>query len=225
MFMTGTGDLTGFTRNIALPASAVTNIGPRDYGAPLQIFPGTVRLLEGFIFGDPDFEVLAVRAGDDLGLPSPGETTLTELPSGDFNVDSFFDITYEIEFVGAPGSILDGLAGVTTGTRRFQIGEPETAAPADEPAACRLAQCYPNPFNPETEIRFALPEAGAVSLDIFTVDGRKVRRLLDGPLAAGPHAVTFDGRDDAGEALSSGVYFYRMIADDWTQTRSMTLLK
>ena len=53
-------------------------------------------------------------------MPSPGHTTLTRLPSGDFHVDSFFDVTYQIDFVGAPGSILEGLSGSTTATIRMQ---------------------------------------------------------------------------------------------------------
>ena len=64
MVMTGTGDLDGFSRHIFLPASAVTNIGPRDFGAPFQIYPTALILLEGTLFGDPDFDVLAVRAGE-----------------------------------------------------------------------------------------------------------------------------------------------------------------
>ena len=67
--------------------------------------------LQGAIFGDPDFDLIQIRAGTNFGLPSPGATTLTELPGGDFQVDSFFDVFYEIEFVGEPGSDLEGFAG------------------------------------------------------------------------------------------------------------------
>jgi hypothetical protein len=79
--------------------------------------------LDGQLFGDPDFCTLEVRAGSFHGLPSPGHTTLTRLgPPGDpFEIDSFFDIAYEIEFVGCPGSILDGMSGTTTATERFGI--------------------------------------------------------------------------------------------------------
>ena len=80
-----------------------------------QIFDNTLVSLSGNLLGDPDFCTLEVTAGDDFGLPSPGATTLTRLgdPGTDFQVDSFFDITYRIEFQGCPGSILEGMGGTT----------------------------------------------------------------------------------------------------------------
>jgi hypothetical protein len=63
-----------------------------------------------------------IAAGSDYGLPSPGQFILTKLPSGNFNIDSFFDITYQIEFEGCPGSILEDYMGTTVGTTRLQQG-------------------------------------------------------------------------------------------------------
>jgi hypothetical protein len=120
--VTGTGDLTGFNRHLAVPVALEAHSGPRTPGDPVQTFARDMYRLQGAIAGDPDFETLIVTAGTDFGLPSPGETTLTELPSGDFAVDSFFDITYQIDFVGAPGSVLDGMAGTTTATTRIETG-------------------------------------------------------------------------------------------------------
>ncbi len=56
----------------------------------------------GRLLGDPDFDLLRITAGGDFGMPSPGHTTLTDLGGGNWNVDSFFDITYRIDFVGQP---------------------------------------------------------------------------------------------------------------------------
>jgi hypothetical protein len=78
--------------------------------------------LFGQITGDPDFDLLRVVAGTDFGLPSPGHTTLTQLGGGSWAVDSFFDITYRIDFVGKPGGALSGMSGSTTGTIRFSVG-------------------------------------------------------------------------------------------------------
>jgi hypothetical protein len=78
--------------------------------------------------GDPDFDLLRVTAGTSFGLPSPGHTTLTQLPGGNWNVDSFFDITYRIDFIGAPGGPLGGMSGSTTGTIRMQAGIPEPSS-------------------------------------------------------------------------------------------------
>lgn len=112
--VTGTGLLAGFNRILSIPAETEVHTGPRTPGDPVQTFPTEMVSLQADLFGDPDFDVLQIRAGSAFGLPSPGETTLTQQTNGRWQVDSFFDITYQIDFVGAPGSILDGMAGTTT---------------------------------------------------------------------------------------------------------------
>lgn len=119
--MTGTGALAGFNRNIAIPVTGEMHHAPRTPGDPVQSFQTDMVELQGQLFGDPDFDFLRIEAGQSFGLPSPGQTTLTELPSGDWQVDSFFDIAYRIEFVGAPGSFLDGLSGTTTDAVRMEL--------------------------------------------------------------------------------------------------------
>lgn len=119
----GEDNLAGFNRFIAIPLTGEAHLGPRVAGAPVQVFPTQMFQLQGEIFGDPDFDLLRITAGDGFGLPSPGQTTLTKLPDTTFNIDSFFDITYRIEWQGAPGSILDGLSDTHTGTSRFRLGE------------------------------------------------------------------------------------------------------
>jgi hypothetical protein len=89
-----------------------------------------------------------------------------------------------------------------------------------------LEQNFPNPFNPTTKIAFGVPYGTEhVTLTIYNVNGRAVRTLVDGALEAGPHSLVWDGRDDDGRSLSSGIYFMRLGADDVTATRKMTLLK
>jgi hypothetical protein len=89
-----------------------------------------------------------------------------------------------------------------------------------------LSQNVPNPFNPETEIVFAVPErAGRVTLTVHNVNGRVVRTLLSQELPAGPSLAVWDGRDDGGRTLASGIYFARLAAGGESVFRKMTLLK
>jgi hypothetical protein len=136
----GTGDLTGFIRHLAVPVFCEVHTGPRNPGDPVQTFPSVMFRLQGELFGDPDFCTFRITGGTDFGLPSPGQTTLTELPSGDFAVDSFFDITYQIEFEGCPGSMLDDYAGTTTATIRMETGFTE-CVPKEDGSGCRDVNC------------------------------------------------------------------------------------
>ena len=88
-----------------------------------------------------------------------------------------------------------------------------------------LEQNQPNPFNPRTSIRFYLPVRGPVELDVFDIRGALVRRLARGTFDAGPHALDWDGTDDAGRPVASGVYVYRLSAERRSQIRKMMLLK
>jgi len=88
-----------------------------------------------------------------------------------------------------------------------------------------LRQSRPNPSVGRAEISFDLRQAGPAKLEIFDVTGRLVRTLVDAPLAAGPHSVTWDGRSDDRRAASAGIYFYRLTAGDETRIRRLSLLR
>jgi hypothetical protein len=93
------------------------------------------------------------------------------------------------------------------------------------PATYALHANTPNPFNPETVIAFDLPQDSSVRLEIYDALGQKVRTLVSGALATGAHRFAWDGRDARGSQVSSGVYFYRLQAGEYVQTRRMLLLK
>jgi hypothetical protein len=116
MSMTGTGALNGFNRLITIPISGggQMDFGPRVLNAPVQVFAGDPRNIQGSIFGDPDFDFIHFRTGTANGFPGSGSSTLTRIGGigTDFIVDSFFDIEYEIEFQGALGSVLQGMGGI-----------------------------------------------------------------------------------------------------------------
>jgi subtilisin-like proprotein convertase family protein len=108
-------------------------------------------------------------------------------------------------------------------------GGPMTSAPEDEfgdvPSEYVLRGVSPNPFNPVTTIAYGLPEEGRVALRVYNVAGKLVRVLVDGEREAGHHAAVWDGRDDQGEAVASGVYFCRMEAEAFEEVAKMVLLK
>ncbi|MCB1163197.1 MAG: T9SS type A sorting domain-containing protein [Candidatus Latescibacteria bacterium] len=173
----------------------------------------------------------AVGLGDcsDLNYPNPVPQTGSELIGtaawGDsYLQDAFFT---SVNYRGAFDPTLPMDQQWTAGWTNFnpQGWDQDTAA-GDVASSFRLAGNFPNPFNPKTEIRFSLPETAAVTLTVFDLQGRQVRELGAGAqMTAGDHVLTWNGKSDAGEAVASGVYFYRLSAGDFSQTRKMTLLK
>lgn len=88
-----------------------------------------------------------------------------------------------------------------------------------------LHQNYPNPFNPQTNIEFLVKESGEVKIEIYNILGQKVRILIDQYLEKGHKSVSWDGKDDQGQKLANGVYWYRIQAKDSSQTKKMLLIK
>jgi hypothetical protein len=84
---------------------------------------------------------------------------------------------------------------------------------------------YPNPFNPETEIRFGLPEDLRAQLVINDLLGREIRKLINGDLKAGWHSVVWDGKDNSGHDVPSGVYVYRLVAGNFQERKKLALIR
>lgn len=88
-----------------------------------------------------------------------------------------------------------------------------------------IRQNYPNPFNPSTTITFDLSEDANVKISIYDIMGRLIRVLVDQPMTVGSKMINWDGRDDVGNIVSGGAYFYNLKAGDYNQTKKMILLK
>ncbi len=93
------------------------------------------------------------------------------------------------------------------------------------PASFKMEQNSPNPFNPETVIKFSLPQDARVTLKVYNVLGQVVNTLVDEALPAGNHSATWDGKNEQGRDVASGVYFYRIKAGDFESIQKMTLLR
>jgi len=89
----------------------------------------------------------------------------------------------------------------------------------------RLLQNIPNPFNPATTIQYSVAKEGPVDLTIFSVAGERVRTVVHDYHYPGLFSAVWDGRDEQGETVSSGVYFYRMMAGEYSSVRKMLILK
>ncbi len=94
-----------------------------------------------------------------------------------------------------------------------------------QPAHFKLERNFPNPFNPETVIKFTLPHDSHVSLNVYNILGQVVNTLVDEALPAGNHSVIWDGKNEQGRDVASGVYFYRIKAGDFESIQKMTLLR
>jgi C1A family cysteine protease len=132
---------------------------------------------------------------------------------------------------GASGTWVDlGAAYSIDATIHIRTAPPELPQDVDEtngalPGSYQLRQNYPNPFNPNTTIDFDLPARSTVTVTVYDVLGRTIKTLTSGVMPAGRHTVEWTGKDYNGKPVSSGVYFYRLAADDFAQTRKMLLLK
>lgn len=104
--------------------------------------------------------------------------------------------------------------------------EPDYRVYADLiPGSYQLYDNYPNPFNPTTTISYDLPKSSDVRLDIFNILGRRVGTLVEETQAAGHYDVTWNGKNETGQAVSSGIYFYKLSTEEYTVSKKMTLLK
>ena len=118
----------------------------------------------------------------------------------------------------------------------FKGGGPNTEFRAPQPGATAVDEnvtnaeapvlaAHPNPFHPRTTLRFEVPRPGHVRLSIFDVAGRLVRTLVNESRPAGRHSVSWEGRDESGRSVPSGVYLYRMEAGNFVATQRMVRLR
>ncbi len=162
----------------------------------------------------------------ELSLPEGWAVSLRDNLTGQTRaVGSDFRYTFESVRMKAPAVESQPQVLAATAPRFTLIIEPASSTSTPDagrltPDAFALEQNYPNPFNPSTQIRFTLQSSDVTRLTVYDVLGREVATLVNGPMSAGAHTITFDASN-----LTSGVYMYKLEAGGMTQTKRMTLVK
>jgi len=175
---------------------------------------GTGQRIAGFV--DPN--------GGDYGFAA---ATLNVMGSGSRAVSMPVDLMYVYTDPSAPGNLLPGRAQLLKDVLAyFGIeGYPANVSPV-LPSITFQTSNYPNPFNPSTTIQYSMPQAGHIKLSIYNVRGQLVKTLIDGVRPAGAdQTIVWDGSDNLGSSVSSGVYFYEARVEGDIKIGKMTLLK
>jgi len=191
--------------------------------------------LAGIIFGDTNGKIHSVRKD---GTQSPnfpyslGGNVKISAALDDIDRDGDLDIVvpdnakYYVLDIKRPAQSIEYACFMGGWNRSGNIYQATpNADPSTPEVQTELVGNYPNPFNPETTIRFSLQNAGTVSLNVYNARGQLVRSLVNNQMASGAHSVVWNGLDDSGRGVSSGIYYYRMQAGNFNQTRKMVLVK
>lgn len=184
-------------------------------------------LAEEVSYTDYTSEYISVPASDyiiDI-FAAGGDTPLVSFDADVSTVGGMTGVVLASGFLD-PAANNDGPGfGVIVVLSNGTVVEPGVATSSEElvnnlPDQFELSQNYPNPFNPTTSISYTLPQSSDVRVDVFNVTGQQIATIVENRQSAGQYTVNFDA-----SALSSGVYLYRIQADNFTQTRRMTLIK
>ena len=184
-------------------------------GEPVRLWEGTFPTWIITIFARPDTISL-----DSIEVICCPPETIFHYTFGDtlpLHVGDEIVITTKRPFVGGDRYVLETV-GMTTGVE-------EDGSVRSVPESYSLRQNYPNPFNTSTTIEFHIPRSSSVSLDVFNILGQRIRTLVNGDCEAGDYSLQWDGRDGRGLGVATGVYFYRLQAGDFVETKRMLFLK
>jgi len=181
---------------------------------------------------EPTATITSVVA-DLSSLGGPQALPLEDLGDGTYRLEHTFTVGGESELRDVEVFVLQetslGEYWINLSRNIDVEGDPNTAVLEDYsdalPESSTLTQNYPNPFNSGTVIRFGLSEEGEVTLAIYNLAGQKVATLMQGRRQAGEYAINWDGENDAGKALATGIYLYRLKSGERVETKKLTLLR
>jgi hypothetical protein len=195
----------------------------------------TVASIAGNVtFNDGSPAANVYVAAENFGEESPDGFLIAHTDgSGNYSMENVLNGSYKlgIYFSGyssEPAMRYFGIAGDAITGQDFVLSPGTAVASQDrflQPRRINLAQNFPNPFNPSTTIRFELPAASVVNITIFNSSGQKIKTLVNRYYSAGQHQIQWDGRNDAGEKVASGVYFYQLNSNHDNQVMKMIFAK
>jgi flagellar hook assembly protein FlgD len=130
-----------------------------------------------------------------------------------FSLAKFYDFIISAQQISVNGNLGEIMTSINKDKSKFISRQ------------FQLFQNYPNPFNPTTVVKFHLSYPGEVELKIYNLLGQQIEKLISEKLLPGEYRVEWDGKDDAGYSVSSGIYYYRLKVDDRSKTRKMLMIK
>jgi len=232
------------TNEVVVPLEVTNSNQLVAMDIPLEFSEGAT--LEKVVFTDrvKDFQLQFANIDNEnrrviIGLISMVYAQTSDLPAGTGSVA-------ELHFTVDPGvkgveikaiELQNPHHSLTYYYNDYSSGRPEVVSVHPEfntqfmpvgnviPTAYALRQNSPNPFNPVTSVSYDLPKAGDVQIAVFNVLGQHVTDLVNGYQEAGSHEVVWDGKDNGGSSVASGIYFYRIKTNEFSDTKKMLLLK
>ncbi|MCH7755866.1 T9SS type A sorting domain-containing protein [candidate division KSB1 bacterium] len=203
------GPIRGFSVDVVVPAEAASPSSNGIDGLAFFEAGEVLQLSRRLNVGGRTVTRVAAIFRD--GASFPGDGSLFSIRIEDVSPEV---IRLErVQFLDISGGAVPG------------VGSPTNVIDAVPVVRTALLQNIPNPFNPETKIRYQLPNSGEVVLKIFDILGREVKSLVNEKLEAGFHEVTWNGRNNSGRKVSSGVYYYQIRASEFKETKKMILMK
>ncbi len=177
---------------------------------------------------DIRYATMLVNSGNWVGC-SQADDEPTPQPCGNqesytianLDPDTWYYIAIMTADEAANWSELSNVIAIKTQSLSLDVETDELILPDD----FHLAQNYPNPFNPATKIEFSIPVTAHVTISVFNILGQETARLVDEIKPAGNYSIIWDGVDSYGQKVSSGIYFYRINANDFSESKKMALVQ
>ncbi len=224
LYLEASAALPRVGEEMAIEVELADFVGVKGYGFTVNYDAETLEFVkvtsERSLLGETELaqpRIISKTEGT-ISVAAYGQT----VDKGELDMSLIFRSTAEIEdgrLYFSEGELRDGNFAVNQVAR---LGEVQIQT---RPEAFALANNYPNPFNPETTIKYALPDPVDVRLEIYNMLGQQVRTLVAEPQNAGRYTVKWDATNESGHSLSTGIYFYRLVAGEFHKVEKMLLLK